>query len=132
MFGQCLLKYSSLVSLTRLESWLNVSWQLGVNALNRGVTYHCFQLGGPARFAWDVVPPGGKTSTRSGEGCCHLGLGKGSGAGGERATGVGTCSEGEAPCERLNGRDVGACPISTWWEATRVPWSSTGLAHRVV
>ena len=79
-----------------------------------------------------MVLLGGKTSTRSGEGCCHLDLGKGLGAGGERAMGAGTCLEEEAPCERLNGRDVSACPISTWQEATSMPQSSTGLAHRAV
>ena len=113
-FGQYLLKYSSFISLTRLESQLNASRWLGVNALYRGVTSCCLELGGPTRFSWDVVLLGGKTSTRSGEGCCHLGLGKGSGARGERAMGAGTYSEEKAPCERLNGKDVSACPINTW------------------
>ena len=113
-FRLCLLKYSSLVFLTRLESQLNASWQCGFNALCRGITSHCFELGHPSRVAWDVVLPGGKTSTGSGEECCHLGLDKCSGTGGEGARAVGSCSEEEAPCERLNGRDVGACPINTW------------------
>ena len=43
-----------------------------------------------------MVPLGGKTSTRSGEGCCHLGLGEHSDAGGEGALGADTCSEEEA------------------------------------
>ena len=75
---------------------------------------HCFQLGGLSRVALDVVPLGGETSTGSGKGCCHLGLGEHSGMGGEAVMGTGTCSEEEASCERLNGRDIGACPINTW------------------
>ena len=82
-FGQCLLKYSSLVSLTRLESCLNASRWLCVNALCRGIISHCFELGSPSRVALDMVPLGGETSTRSGEGCHHLGLGECSGAGQE-------------------------------------------------
>ena len=113
-FGQCLLKYSSLVCLTRLESWLNASRQLHVSALCRGIISHCFELGGPSGVALDVVLLGGKTSTRSGEGCCHLGLGEHQGTGGEGAMGVDTCSEEEAPCERLNGWDISACPINMW------------------
>ena len=75
-FGQCLLKYSSFVSLTRLESHLNVSRWLHVNALCRGIITWCFELGGPSGVALDMVPLGGKTSTRPGEGSCHLGLGE--------------------------------------------------------
>ena len=111
-FGQCLLKYCSLISLTRLESWVNASRQLGFNALSRNVISHHFELRGPSRVAWDVVPPGGKTPTGSGEGYQHLGLGKCSGAGGAMGTDI--CPEEEASCERLNRRDVSACPINTW------------------
>ena len=113
-FGQCLLKYSSLIFLTRLESWLNASRQLHVNALHRGIISHHFELGGPSEVALDMVPLGGETFTGSGEGCCHLGLDKCLGARGEGAMGVNICSEGEAPCERLNGWDIGACPINMW------------------
>ena len=81
-FGQWLLKYSSLVFLTRLESWKNASWQLQVSTLCRSVTSHCFKLGGPSGVTLDVVLCGGKTSARSGEWCCHLSLGEHSGAGG--------------------------------------------------
>ena len=52
-------------------------------------------------------------STGSGEGCYHLGLGECSGAGEEGATGADGCSVGEAPCDKVNGWDVGACPINT-------------------
>ena len=113
-FGQCLLKYSSLMSLFRLESCLNASRWLHVNALCRGIISYCFELGGPSRVALDVVLPGGKTFTGSGEGCHYLGLGECSGAGGEGFMGADTCSEEEAPCERLNGWDVSACPINMW------------------
>ena len=59
-----------------------------------------------------MVLPGGETSTGPGEGCHHLDLGECSGAGGEGAMGEDTCSEEEAPCERLNGWDISACPIN--------------------
>ena len=35
---------------------------------------------------------------------------------------------GEAPCDKVNGWDMGACPINMWWEATNAPLSSAGLA----
>ena len=110
-FGLYLLKYSSLMFLTRLESWPNASRQLHVNALYRDVISHHLELGGPSGVALDVVLP---RCTGSGEGCCHLGLGEHSGAGGEGFMGAGTCPEGEASCERLNGRDISTCPINTW------------------
>ena len=113
-FGQCLLKYSSLVFLTRLKSWLNASRPLHFSALCMGATSHHFELGGPSGVALDMVLPGGETSTRSGEGCHCLGLGECSGTGGERATGADTCSEEEVPCERLNVWDIGACPSNMW------------------
>ena len=113
-FGLCFLKYSSLVSLIRGEPWLNASRWLAVSTLYRGVTSHCLELGGPIRLAWDVAPPGGITSTGSGEGYHHLGLGEGSNAGDRGATGAATCSEEEAPCDGLHGRDIGTCPINTW------------------
>ena len=113
-FRLCLLKYSSLASFTRLESWLNASWQLCDNALCRGSVPCHFELGGPSGVALDVVPLGGETSTGSGEGCCYLGLGAWSGTGEEGATGADTCSEEEAPCERLKGWDVSTCPSNSW------------------
>ena len=96
------------------ESQLNASRWLAVSTLYRGITSHCLELGDPIRVAWDVVPLGGKTSTGSGEGCCYLGLGKSSGPGEGEATGAGTCSEEEAPCDGLNGRDISIHPINTW------------------
>ena len=68
--------------------------------------------GDPSKVALDVVPPRGMSSTGSGEGCCLLGLGECSGAGEEGATGADSCSIGEAPCDKVNGWDVGACPIN--------------------
>ena len=103
--GECLLKYSSLASLTRLVSWLNASWQLHISSLCKMVSLAILNQGSLL---------GGEMSTGSGEGCCHLGLDECPGAGGERATGADTCSVQEAPCERLNGWDIGACPINTW------------------
>ena len=111
---KCLLKYSSLTSLTRLVSWLNASWQLCISTLCKGGISCHFELGSPSGVALDVVPLGGKTATGSGEGCHCLGLGECPGTGGEGATGADTCSVEEAPCEKLNGWDVGACPINTW------------------
>ena len=112
-FGLCFLKYS-LVSLTRWESQLSASRQLAVSTLYRGITCHHLELRGSVWFAWGVALPGGKTSTGSGEGCRCLDLSKGSGAGEEGAMGVDTCSGQEAPCEGLNGRDIGNCPINIW------------------
>ena len=54
-FGQCPLKYSSLVFLTRLKSQPKASWWLCVNALCRSVTSCHFELGGPSGVALDVV-----------------------------------------------------------------------------
>ena len=66
--GKCLLKYSSLTSLTRLVSWLNASWEVCISTLcNGGISFH-FELGSPSGVALDVVLPGGETSTGSGEG----------------------------------------------------------------
>ena len=59
--------YSSLVSFTRLESWLNASWWLLVNALCKGVISCDFEVEDPSGVAWVMVLPGGKTSIRSGE-----------------------------------------------------------------
>ena len=87
-FGLCLLKYSSLVFLTRLAPWLNASMWLHVNTLCRGIISHCLELGGPSRVALDVVLPRGKTSSGSGEGYHCLGLGEHSGTGGEGFMGL--------------------------------------------
>ena len=112
--GECLFKYSSLVSLTRLVSQLNASEQLHVSTLCKGGISCHFELGGPSGVALDVVLPKGIMSIRSGEGCCSLGLGECSRAGEEGATGAGACLVGEAPCERVHGWNVGACLINTW------------------
>ena len=105
---ECLLKYSSWVSLTRLVSQLNASEWLHVSTLCKGGISCCLELGGPSGVALDVVPPRGILSTGSGEGCHHLGLGESSGAGEEGATGADSCSVGEAPCDKVNGWEVGA------------------------
>ena len=112
--GECLLKYSSLVSLTRLVSQLNASEQLHVSTLCRGGISCHFGLGGPSGVALDVVPPKGMSSTGSGEGCHYLGLGEHLDAGEEGATGADGCSVGDAPCEKVDGWNMGACPINTW------------------
>ena len=65
-FGHFLLKYSSLMFLTRLESQLNASRWLHVSVLCRGIISHHFELEGPSGVALDVVLPGCKTSTGSG------------------------------------------------------------------
>ena len=53
------------------------------------------------------------SSTGSGEGCHLLGLGEYSGAWQRRKlTGADGCSVGEAPCDMVNGWDMGACPIN--------------------
>ena len=78
--GECFLKYSSLVSLTRLVSWLNASEQLHVSTLYKGGISHHLELGGPSEVALGVVPPRGMSSTGSGEGCHCMGLEEFSGA----------------------------------------------------
>ena len=78
-FRLCLLKYSSLASFTRLESWLNASWWLCDNALCRSSAPCHFELGGPSRVALDMVPLGDEMSIGSGEGCCCFSLGECSG-----------------------------------------------------
>ena len=110
--GECLFKYSSLVSLTRLVSQLNASEWLCVSTLYKGGISCHLELGGPSEVALDMVPPRGVLSTGSGKGCCHLGLGECSGAVEEGTTGADGCSIGEAPCDKVNGWDVGACPIN--------------------
>ena len=112
--GKCLLKYSSLASLTRLVSQLNASWQLHISTLCKGGISCHLELGGHSGVALDVVLLGGEMSTRSGERCHHLGLSECPGTGGEGATGADTCSVEEAPCERLNGWEINACPINMW------------------
>ena len=107
--GECLLKYSFLVSLTRLVSWLNASEQLHVSTLYQGRISHCLELGALPRLPW----------MWSHQEACHpLGLGRGviswawgehSGTGEEGATGADGCSIGGAPCDKVNGWDVGAC-----------------------
>ena len=92
-------------------SWLNASEQLHISTLYKVGISHCLELGGPSEVALDVVPPRGVSSTGSGEGCCHLGLGECSGTG-EGAAGADGCSIGEAPCDKVNGWDMGACPIN--------------------
>ena len=57
--GGCLLKYSSLVSLTRLVSQLNASEWLHDSTLCKGGISHCLELGGPSGVALDVVLPRG-------------------------------------------------------------------------
>ena len=110
--GECFLKYSFLASLTRLVSWLNTSEQLCLSTLYQGGTSHHLELGGPSAVALDVVPPRGMPSTGSGEGSCLLGLGECSGAGAGGAAEADGCLAGEAPCDKENGWDVGACPIN--------------------
>ena len=66
--GECLLKYSSLVSLTRMVSQLNTSECLCVSTLCKGSISHHFELGGPSGVALDMVLLRGMMSTRSREG----------------------------------------------------------------
>ena len=108
---KCLLKYSFLASLTRLVFWLNTSEWLCLSTLYQGGTSWCLELGGPSEVALDVAPPTGMLSTGSGEGCCILGLGECSGTGEEGAAVADGCSVG-APCDKVNGWDMGACPIN--------------------
>ena len=86
--------------------------------------------GGPSRVVLDIVLPRGMLSPGSGEGCCLLDLRECSDTGEEGATWADGCSLGEAPGDKVNGWDVGTCPINKWYEATSAPLSSTGLACR--
>ena len=72
---ECFEKNSLLASLTRSESRLNASVQLGLSALYQRGTSHLLELGGLPRITFRVVPPRGILSIGSGEGCHLLGLG---------------------------------------------------------
>ena len=96
--------------LTRLVSQLNASEWLCVSTLYKGVISCHLELVGPSEVVLDMVLPRGMSSTGSGEGCHHLGLGECSGTGEEGATGADGCSIGKAPCDKLNGWDMGVCP----------------------
>ena len=93
---------------------MDASEQLLVSTLCKGGISCHFELGGPSGVVLDVVLSKGMMSTRSGEGCCHLGWGECSGAREEGATGAGACAVEEVPCERVNGWNMGSCPINTW------------------
>ena len=101
--GECFLKYSFLVSLTRLMSQQNTSEQLCLSTLYQGGSSHHLELGGPSMVALDVVPPRGMWSTGSREGICLLGLGECSGASAGGAAEAGGCLAGEVPCDKENG-----------------------------
>ena len=92
-------------------SQLNTLEQLCLSTLFQGGTSHHLELGGLFEVALDVVLPRGMLSAGSGEGCCLLGLVDCSGTGTGRAAGADGCSTGEAPCDKVNRWDVGACPI---------------------
>ena len=111
-------------------SWLNASEQLCLSTLYQGGTSHCLELGGPSTVALDVVLHRGVLSTGSVEGSHLLGLGECSGTstgGTDEADG---CPIGEAPCDKENGWDEGACPISRWKEAASAPLNYPGLAFK--
>ena len=110
--GECLLKYSFLASLTRLVSWLNASKRFCLSTLYQGGISHCLELGGPSEVALDMVLPTGMSSTGFGEGCCLLGLGECSSAREGGSAETDGCLAGEAPCDKVNGWDVGACPTN--------------------
>ena len=116
--GECLLKYSSLVSLTRLVSQPNASKWLHVSTLYKGGISHCLELGGPSEVALEAGQRGralgGMLSTGSAERCCCLGLGECLGTGEEGATGADGCSIVETACDKVNGWDWGAHPINKW------------------
>ena len=59
-----------------------------------------------------MVLPRGMLSTGSGEGCCLLDLGECSGTGAGGAAEADGCLAGEAPCDKVNGWDMGVCPIN--------------------
>ena len=50
--GECLIKYSSLVSLTRLVSWLNASEWLHDTTLCKGGISCCLELGALLELPW--------------------------------------------------------------------------------
>ena len=101
--GECFLKYSFLVTLTRLVFQLNASEQLCLSTLYQGGTSHCVELGCPSTVALDMVLPRGMLSTGSGEGSHLLGMGECSGAGTGGAAEADGCLAGEAPCDKENG-----------------------------
>ena len=94
--------------------WTKCFLVASCQCLVQGYYLSLLQMRGPLGVPLDMVPLGGETSTGSGEGCHHLGLGECSGRGKEGTPGADTCSEGEAPWERPKGWDIGTCPSKTW------------------
>ena len=70
------------------------------------------ELGGPSAVALDVVPPRGMLSTGSGEGCCLWAWGSAQVLVQEELLKQMVAWWGEAPCDKVNEWDVGACPIN--------------------
>ena len=92
-------------------SRLNASEQLCLSTLFQGGTSHPLELGGPSEVALDLILPRGMLAMGSWEGSHLLGLGDCSYAGATGTAEVDSCPTGEAPCDNVNGWDVGACPI---------------------
>ena len=107
---ECFEKNSLLASLTRSESWLNASVQLGLSALYQGGTSHLLELGGLSRVTFRVVLPRDILSTGSGEGCHLLGLGDCLGTGVGGVAEVGCSSTGEVLYSRAGRDNGGVCP----------------------
>ena len=110
--GECFIKYSFLASLTRLVIQMNAFEQLCLSTLYQDGTSCHLEVGGHSEVALDVVLLRGMPSTGSGKGCHLLGLGACSGTGTGGAAETNGCLVGEAPCDKVNGWDVGACPIN--------------------
>ena len=110
--GECFLKYSFLASLTRLLSLVNASEWLYLSTLYQGGTLCHLELGSPSQVALDVIPLRGMLSTGSGEVCHLLALGECSGTSTGGAAEADGCLVGEAPCDKVDGWDMGAWPIN--------------------
>ena len=109
-FGWWSWKYASLISFTRLESWLDGFCQ----HLVQGHYLSPLQGRGPVGVAWDMAPLRGKVSIGSGEWHHHLGQGEWSGTGGEDVPGAGPGGRGGAPWGMPKKWAIGACPSKTW------------------
>ena len=83
-----------------------------MSTLYQGGISHCLELGGPSEVALGCSPTKRHVIHRAWGGALTLGPRECSGTGEEEAAGTDGCSIGQAPCDQVNGWNMGACPIN--------------------